>query len=437
MPHLPPSEIFEAYAKIALDKGLIKQAAETKDSKELKEYRNANHPRVGSDDISKIEALYGLKIDRPKSMEYEHNIAENAHPNQVIIAPSYDKLNGLVENINERQHILINITQKPVNGHLVQKKYAEELATELLKVATDLDNREMTDLRVLADTCLVQVNQLQKTALLPAVLTAPALLGLSPLAIAGLAAGVLGAAYLFNHMHDPDRGLVANIKNALDKLDALIGEDWFHQTFYATLKPEFLTNLKKFRADLATLKKGADDFNTIEAKMHNMKTLQELAATAQESGQDIVAKVEEFRHLLINLAPEINQAIELFSTANVKDMAIKDESWLSNLTSKIEPILHGGWGLFTDRFDDIREALKPLKASMESTVAEINRLDDQQAVRKEQIVTGLQESQQYAPQKSVETPQLGGQTTTTPGNTDHSGDIWAKYEAKMKDLLGS
>lgn len=154
------SEIFEAYAKIAEEMGLLK-TAEEKESKELKEYRNSAYPRVGSDDIKRIESLYGLKPDAPKDMQYEYNIVEDAHPNQVIIAPSYDKMNGLVENVNERQQVIINITRKPVNGLLTQKKYAEsELVHSLIKAANDLDNNDIDELRVLADVCIEQLNEI-------------------------------------------------------------------------------------------------------------------------------------------------------------------------------------------------------------------------------------------------------------------------------------
>lgn len=411
-----PSEIFEEYAKIAQAKGLIKNAQKVKESKELKDYKEAVYPRVGSDTISIIEALYGIKTETPKGMEYEKNIMEDAHPNQVIIAPSYDKLNGLIENNIERQRIIINITQKPVNGHSIQKKYASELMSELVKTATDLDNHDLDQLRELADTCLVQLNEMNKVAI-------------GPLAIAAIAAAVVGAAYLYNHINDPDQGLVKNIANAISHIDSLIGEDWFHQTFYATLKPEFLVNLKKLRTDLQTLKQAADEFNSIEEKLHQLKTLPELVATSQDSGQDIIQKAEAFRHVLQNIIPEINQSIDLFSSAKIHDLAIKDETWFSGLVSKIEPLLHGGWGLFADRFDDIKHALVPLKESIEATAKEIDRIDGLQSERTQQITSGLQASQQLAPKKTVETPAFGPTTPSKPLTMEDA-------ESQMKEILG-
>jgi len=404
-------DISKEFLKIAMEKGLIKEAEE---SKELKEYKNSPYPRVGSDSISTIEALYGIKPDAPKDMQYIHNIVEDAHPNQVIIAPSYDKLNGLVENLNERQQILINIMHKPVNGNLTHKKYAEsELAYALTRVANDMDNRDIDQLRVLADTCLEQLNTITKEAI-------------GPLAIVGIAAAVLAAVYLYNHVNDPDQGILANTENAISAVDSLIGEDWFHQTFYATLKPEFVNNLKKFKSDLESLRSEAKAFNEIELKIHSLKTAEELKNVSEESGQEIVHKAEQFRTFLQNIAPEINQAIEEFSSSTIKQVAIKDESWLSQLTGKFEGLLHGGWGLFTDRFDDIKKALAPLKQSMDATVEEINRLDDTAENRKAQVAKAMQQVKEYAPRKAIETPTIEAK--------EPAASEWATYEKQLREL---
>ena len=78
-----------------------------------------------------------------------------AHPNAAVVSPSHDKLNGLVENINERQNILLNIVNKPVNGLNLYHKYAEEeLIKSLIRTANHMDNLNQEDLRVLADDCI-------------------------------------------------------------------------------------------------------------------------------------------------------------------------------------------------------------------------------------------------------------------------------------------
>lgn len=407
--------VSDEFVKIAMEKGLVKSAQE-KESKELKEYKNSAYPRVGSDTKEVIEALYGVKPDMDKSMKYEYNIVEDAHPNQVVLTNSYDKLNSLIENVNERNQILINIMNKKPTGNHTNHKYAEsELTLALVRVANDMDNHNNDELRILADTCIAQLEEIQKKAI-------------GPLAIVAIGAAVLGAAYLYNHMNDPDKGLLANVDNAIQQVDDLIGEDWFHQTFYATLKPEFLNNLKKFRTDLQHLKNEIERFNTIENQVHSLKTYEEIEETAKTSGSDIVQKAEEFRNFLKNIAPEIDDAINLFESANVRDLAIKDETWFSGLVSKIEPVFHGSWGLFSDRFDDIKQALAPLRDSIKATAAEIDRIEATATNRQEALARATQTAKKYEAKPTIDA--MKPEETAMPSNMGQFADVLKELGGK-------
>lgn len=142
------SEIFDKYAAIALEQGLLSEAAEEKS-------------RIGSDDISTIELLYGVK---PNGKD-EKNIIEQAHPEPVIIAPAYDRLNGLVENEIERRNIIMQIMNKPHQAKLTQHRYAEQqLMSELVRIGFLMDNQDQFELMSLADAC---TEGLQKKAILP------------------------------------------------------------------------------------------------------------------------------------------------------------------------------------------------------------------------------------------------------------------------------
>ena len=115
------SEIFDNYVKIAEEKGIVSKDAPEKAKKILEETGRAD-----SRSIKDIEKLYGVKNDTLKSMEYKRNIIEDAHPDSIVIAPSYDKLNGLVENNNERQDIMLRLVNKMPNGQLDNHKYAQK-----------------------------------------------------------------------------------------------------------------------------------------------------------------------------------------------------------------------------------------------------------------------------------------------------------------------
>ena len=111
------SEIFESFVKIAQEQGLLSEAEHAEHTE--KDFPETN-PRHDSLSIEQIGKLYGVKPDAPEDMEYKRNIIEDAHPNSVVTAPSYDKLNGLVENENEGQNIRLRIVMKDPDGHLVK-----------------------------------------------------------------------------------------------------------------------------------------------------------------------------------------------------------------------------------------------------------------------------------------------------------------------------
>lgn len=178
------SEIFENYAVIALEQGLISKADST--------------ARVGSDDISTIEALYGVK---PNGRD-EKSITEQAHPDSVIIAPSYDRLNGLVENDKQRQNIIIQILNKAPQAKLTQHRYAEQaLLAELIKIGFFLDNQDQLELVTLADSC---TQGLHKQAILP---------------LLGAIAGGLALIGAYNHFAYLSQGVANDCENAIEAVE--------------------------------------------------------------------------------------------------------------------------------------------------------------------------------------------------------------------------
>lgn len=99
---------------------------------------------------------------------YEHNIIELAHPESpAIVALPSDIINGLVENKNERQNIILNkITRFP--SHYVfpliktpsyRKTSSKKLALSLIKIGNDADLINDEEIRVLADNCLDELTK--------------------------------------------------------------------------------------------------------------------------------------------------------------------------------------------------------------------------------------------------------------------------------------
>jgi hypothetical protein len=139
------SDVFDEYAKIMEAKGFFKKAQQTRIEKE-----------DDSDYAEKIKALYGIDI---KLNDSNKDIIEQAHPERVIVAPSYDRVNGLVENIRERHDIMVGICNKPTNGNLTQHRYAEQdLMDELVRIGFSFDNEGNEQISKLADQCAVDLN---------------------------------------------------------------------------------------------------------------------------------------------------------------------------------------------------------------------------------------------------------------------------------------
>ena len=177
---LRPSEIFDSYAEIAQREGLVSEAEES-------------NARRGSDDISTIEALYGVKPNGD-----EKDILDQAHPESVIISPAYDRLNGLVENLKERHNVMMGIVNKPHQAKLTQHRYAQqELFDELIRIGFNMDNKDQVQLSKLADSC---AERLTKEAALPLALP-----------IIGGVAAVLGVAAVINNFGAKiDQGVIKN-----------------------------------------------------------------------------------------------------------------------------------------------------------------------------------------------------------------------------------
>jgi hypothetical protein len=166
------SEVFEEYAKVAEKMGLVapesqvrlqtKTAQRNMGGATSKTPGVIDNPNNGADswmrwdtgDISAPEAFYGVKPNKDIENGLK-NMMEQAHPESVVIAPAYDRINGLVENNIERQKIIINILSRNPTGNANYRKLAQRaLMMELVRVGNHLDNTNEEELRALADSCM-------------------------------------------------------------------------------------------------------------------------------------------------------------------------------------------------------------------------------------------------------------------------------------------
>lgn len=416
------SEIFEQYAEIADKVGLTKLA---EDSAELKKYKDDPEARVGSDDISTIEALYGVK---PEGQEYEFNIMEQAHPNSVVIAPSYDKLNGLVENNIERNKIMTNITLTDPTGNHTNHKYAEqELLLELVRVANEMDARNKEELFKLADSCLIDLSAWQrrpqvKQALAPAI------------GIAAAVAVVLGAGWLLGHADNTDHGPIANCDASVKALHSLIETSWHESAIDGTVKAEatqLIEHIQKLKGAIA-------EFNKVSDVIYKPRTLSEmqeiikLKRVAEQDGATINAAIAKFKAEVLELEPLITQAIDNFSSS-VYQKQHTAPSAMSEMTGWLGEALHGRWGLIPNDFISAVNALNTLKASVMDMATRLENFD--------KIVAKYQANVTNAASKLEN--QTGTNPLSEPHGDEESDDVGGlihsitgkKPEAKELDFL--
>ena len=353
------SDVFDEFIKIAVEKGLVSEG-EAEHTEQ-----NTKRPRWDSLDISAIEALYGVKPDRPKDMDYEHNIMENAHPSAVVIAPAYDKLNGLVENNNELQAILMHIVYKsPESGSPNQSMYpqqptllyptpkyaSKDLMMTLVRVANDMDNRNKEELRLLADTCLEQMSQgIKKQAFLPWIIGA---------------ASVLAMVYMQQHLDDVDQGLKQDYSRLqgelqdFQKADTTLG---FGHKYDAALKH-----------DVMTLQETLNEFWTAYSqslpliqRMEKPVNAQDLMQKSQDANtMSAMQAYETLRGEVEKLYPYLDKVEQNFSNPDYKSEHTVEKGAITNLMDSV-PFLHGGKSSLTaDDFDDVVNAIGPFKSAV-------------------------------------------------------------------------
>lgn len=216
------SDVFDEYARIMANKGLL-ETVKTAQTKEPSRPRGV--------DPEAIELLYHVKPNG----EQPH-IMEQAHPEPAVVAPAYDRFNGLVENHLERQDMMQYIALKPNDGKLTQRRYIkanQELLETVIKNAFILDRRKENDLMTLADSCAERLSQegdpdfLTKRAFWPAVWGAVKLI--APWALRSI--GIMGLVNNFGGMvatnvnNDATRA-IKKLRDAVQKVPAAKEDTW-------------------------------------------------------------------------------------------------------------------------------------------------------------------------------------------------------------------
>lgn len=360
MPRISESQIVKEATALLERAGAFEKGAYPS----LEAYKNDPGARAGSDDLSTIEALYGIKPEQIH--EYEDNIMEVAHPNAVVLMPAYDPINGLVENNIERNNVMRYIVEKSPTANYNYHKYAQsELMFELVRIANEMDSKEQVELYKLADECLLDLHSLKKEAFPWLVVGAVVL------------AGVLAATWLGSHIDDPDKGPLVNADNAIKQLQDLQENSWYESDVDETVKQEaaeIITYIQKLKTTLTDYMQVTN----VAYKPHTLNDKEELlklTASADQHGAQIERAVQTLKSEVTNIEPLLSQAIENFINSDYQVKHTKP-SWVSDAVGWASDALHGRWGLIANDFISAANALGTLKKSLKSLATSINGFNE-------------------------------------------------------------
>lgn len=389
------SEIFESFVKIAEEKGLVSKA--TPESN--KEYLEKTH-RADSLSIDDISKLYNKKPNAPKDMEYQRNIVEIAHPEPLVLFRSYDKLNALIENINERQDILLHIVNKTNDGQIPQRKYAKKnLLLSLVRVGNDMDNRGEVDLASFADTCLMQAS-MKKTAQIN-------MLGGSVLLISA----VLGAIYAKQHLPFHSDGFEQDYEKAISELDDLLNSNTNFQVGYE-YTPQLIERVNEIKNKLAELNTAVQAVLPQLEKIDQPHTTQELLQLIKDPGtHQALASLQDFKKTVFQMRPYLKQVVSDFTNESYKQRQIAQKGWFTKVIDSTS-FLHGGAGFISDDFDDVAHALQTLQTDVDAIAKTLAGSDNMAAIYQRE----LQQAQTGSPDAGTTAPTAapaGGETPTS------------------------
>lgn len=369
-----PSEIFDEYAKIALKNGLISKAEESS-AKKLE-----NNPRADSLSISDIEALYGVKTNKEKDQEYEKNIFERAHPNSVMVAPSYDKLMGAVQTPNEKQNSAINIINRNPSGNHTQHKYAErDLLLSLIRTANYMDHSDNDELRVLADTCIDQLEskkKLKKEAIAPALVVAPILAG-------------LGLVWWQQHNGLLTvEGYLKDLNTLILKLNDMITADTT-LGFGEKFEQGFVTKLSAIKDTLSNLYEQTYNYQQLIDNAELPVSKEEVISERSDPTRLEAANgLQNLNKMMPSINKILSELDDHLKSTSWQELKIKEKGMFTSMIDSMQ-FLHGNNGLFTNKFDAVHYAIVNFKKSADELTKKLQEFSVSKKRRDEKITNDL------------------------------------------------
>lgn len=366
------SDIWDDFEKEAISQGLISVEAKDKKTKKEKTY---NKPH---DDA--IRLLYGIE---PETIFKSNDLIEVAHPETAIVSDTYDAMNAVVENENQRHDIFTYIALRQPDGKINHRRYVaakSNLINSLVKAGFTLDNSEEEDLMSLADSCARRLNDEQgmvKEAVAPLAVAAIAL----PVAL------LLGGVIYSRYGATSAQNVYANSQQVLESLAPLMNQP------YANGIKQDVATLMRLAQNVYALKNNLAQVDSVD------KVVSAVEVQANKSKIDnINANIQEYMNQLqkvYSAIPSWVAKIKMVHSTNTNanpDWSAKLIGWLQDLqwedhealidklwgSSKIPGGSEGNGGLFAAIQKDIKTMSAALNAANNQTASFIRTQQIQQ-----------------------------------------------------------
>lgn len=337
--------------KNPLLKFIIAAEAESAAKKTLTETKRVDS--LSADDISK---LYNLKVNVKG-----RNIVDEAHPEILVAFDSYDKLNGVLKNDNQKQDITINILNRKQHAGLVNEKYAAQskLLNSLVKTANYLDAKDAT-LAMYADKIITDFDKeiLQKEAALPVA------------AMLAIPAALVGILYWQQHSDSAQLGFVQNVERMTDEI-----KDILDDTAFVTGR----TYSDQFKKIMRTAQTQISQLNTLYQQVKDKLTSLRQPTSAEElleiskdvENQELVAKFNDFKNKAVVCIDFLKSLKVNLNDEEFTKMQVDDKGFLTKVVDRLK-YLSGGSGLLKDDIGDVEAICSPMIESLEKLVKQFD-----------------------------------------------------------------
>lgn len=343
------SDMLELFNKVAEENGLFEQPfiALAKDEESDKK-----------SDIDPIALLYG----KQKDVKTIDELLEEAHPDVAVKSPAYDLMNGVVENLHQRQRVMVDIalkTPRVLQTNYRYVKASQDLLEETTKLGFLLENKKST-LMSYSDNC---TDELIKEAFAWAAIV-------PVLKYVGIFAAGVGATALASNANPGSLGILNDLNNAKKEVLDVMRK---HHKYSLSLFP-FTSLLDNTHSAISSLEDLDIEFSNQRASLAALPKDERINAVIslynQMASSKKDEKILEFIKKCNDMLSAVVEAAPLIITIIQKISSLEEKS------STFMSYLHSAKEFFVP--GDIKEAINQLNVLLDSANLYLGLLKDKE-----------------------------------------------------------